>query len=57
MSAMILRIKEFVRSEDGPTTVEYAVMLALIVAVAIAAILTLGGKVKSTFESVNAQIP
>ena len=33
----------FIKKEDGPTAVEYAVMLALIVVVCIAAITTPGG--------------
>jgi pilus assembly protein Flp/PilA len=40
----------FLKREDGPTAVEYAVMLALIVIVCIAAITTLGGTTKSKFE-------
>jgi len=42
----------FVRAEDGPTAVEYAVMLALIVVVCIAAITTLGNNAKGTFNNV-----
>jgi pilus assembly protein Flp/PilA len=41
---------DFLRGEDGPTAVEYAVMLALIIIVCIAAITTLGGTTKSKFE-------
>lgn len=35
-------IVEFCKKEDGPTEVEYAVMLALIIVVCLAAITTLG---------------
>jgi pilus assembly protein Flp/PilA len=42
----------FLRSEDGPTAVEYAVMLALIVVVCIAAISALGGGASKTFSNV-----
>ena len=42
----------FWRSEDGPTAVEYAVMLALIVVVCIVAISTLGSNAKKTFNNV-----
>jgi pilus assembly protein Flp/PilA len=38
------RLLSFLREEDGPTAVEYAAMLALIVIVAIAAIRTFGLK-------------
>ena len=37
------RLKHFLRSEDGPTVVEYAVMIALIIAVCIGAITLVGG--------------
>jgi pilus assembly protein Flp/PilA len=42
---------EFLRNEDGPTAVEYAVMLALIVVVCIAAISVLGSNANNTFET------
>jgi len=42
----------FLRSEDGPTAVEYAVMLALIIVVCIAAISTLGSGASKTFSNV-----
>jgi pilus assembly protein Flp/PilA len=43
----------FVQCEDGPTAVEYAVMLALIIVVCIGAITTLGGNANQTFTSVG----
>ena len=43
----------FVKREDGPTAVEYAVMLALIIVVCIAAISTLGSNANATFTSVG----
>jgi pilus assembly protein Flp/PilA len=42
----------FLHKEDGPTAVEYAVMLALIVVVCIAAITTLGQNANATFSNV-----
>jgi pilus assembly protein Flp/PilA len=42
----------FLRREDGPTAVEYAVMLALIIVVCIAAIGDLGLKVNDVCDSV-----
>jgi len=53
MKGLMNRVKSFLVSEDGPTATEYAVMLALIIVVAIAAITTLGQNVNSTFEDVN----
>jgi pilus assembly protein Flp/PilA len=46
-------VTDFVRAEDGPTAVEYAVMLALIIVVCIAAITTLGSNANSTFINVG----
>ena len=43
---------DFVKREDGPTAVEYAVMLALIIVVCIAAITTLGSNANKTFSNV-----
>jgi len=56
MRATLKRFVEFVKKEDGPTAVEYAVMLALIVVVCIAAITTLGSNANSTFSFVGSSI-
>ena len=45
--------KNFIQREDGPTAVEYAVMLALIVVVCITAITTLGSNANKTFTTVG----
>ena len=45
-------VVEFVRKEDGPTAVEYAVMLALIIVVCLAAITQLGQNANATFTTV-----
>jgi pilus assembly protein Flp/PilA len=42
----------FLRGEDGPTAVEYAVMLALIIVVCIVAITALGSSASSVFDNV-----
>jgi pilus assembly protein Flp/PilA len=52
MRKLLGTVVEFLRAEDGPTAVEYAVMLALIIVVCIAAITTLGNNAKSTFSNV-----
>jgi len=44
-------VLDFLREEDGPTAVEYAVMLALIIIVAFTAISTLGLKTSSEFNA------
>jgi pilus assembly protein Flp/PilA len=46
----------FLMQEDGPTAVEYAVMLALIIVVCIGAITTLGKNANTTFTSVGTAI-
>lgn len=45
-------ILHLIESEDGPTAVEYAVMLALIIVVCITAIAALGTNANATFTSV-----
>ena len=50
-------VVKFVKAEDGPTAVEYAVMLALIIVVCIGAVTTLGSKSSSTFSAVGAALP
>jgi pilus assembly protein Flp/PilA len=57
MKGLVNRVHEFLRSEDGPTATEYAVMLALIIIVALAAITLLGQKVQGIFTSVTGQLP
>ena len=49
-------IVTFLKSEDGPTAVEYAVMLALIIVVCLAAITTLGQNANTTFTTVGQKI-
>lgn len=49
MQRFIKRVRRLIGLEDGPTAVEYAVMLALIVLVCLAAIRTLGTNTKTTF--------
>jgi len=56
MRAMTQRVVEFLKKEDGPTAVEYAVMLALIVVVCISAISSLGSNANSTFSFVSASL-
>ena len=46
----------FLKSEDGPTAVEYAVMLALIIVVCITAISILGSNARNTFTEVANQV-
>ena len=56
MRTMTKTLVEFLKKEDGPTAVEYAVMLALIIVVCIAAVTTLGSNANSTFSFVGSAI-
>jgi pilus assembly protein Flp/PilA len=56
MKINIEKVIQFLRCEEGPTAVEYAVMVALIIVVSISAITTLGSKVSSTFSSTASKI-
>ena len=50
------QVVEFLKKEDGPTAVEYAVMLALIIVVCLAAIQILGRNANSAFGTVGSSI-
>ena len=52
MKNLALKVQRFLVSEDGPTAVEYAVMLALIVIVCLTAITSIGTKASAVFQSV-----
>jgi len=53
MKSLKNAVVNFMKREDGPTAVEYAVMLALIVVVCITAITALGSNANKTFTSVS----
>ena len=53
MNKWVAKVKNFLLAEEGPTAVEYAVMLALIIVVCIAAITTLGSNASNTFSNVS----
>jgi pilus assembly protein Flp/PilA len=52
MKMVTKNLVNFLKKEDGPTAVEYAVMLALIIVVCIAAITALGSNANNTFSYV-----
>jgi pilus assembly protein Flp/PilA len=56
MKSFALQVRRFLVSEDGPTAVEYAVMLALIVIVCLAAIGSIGTNAKTTFTNVASSL-
>jgi pilus assembly protein Flp/PilA len=51
VKTLVRRGVDFLKREDGPTAVEYAVMLALIVVVCVAAITTLGANVNNVYTN------
>jgi pilus assembly protein Flp/PilA len=53
MSRCLTSVRKFLVAEEGPTAVEYAVMLALIIVVCLAAIGTIGTNAKTTFTKVG----
>jgi pilus assembly protein Flp/PilA len=53
MKSLALKVQRFLVSEDGPTAVEYAVMLALIIIVCLTAISSIGTNANATFEAVS----
>jgi pilus assembly protein Flp/PilA len=55
-SRILPSVIRFLQNEDGPTAVEYAVMLALIIVVCISAITALGSNANNTFSYVSTQI-
>ena len=57
MQAFTSRAQRFLSSEDGPTAVEYAVMLALIIVACIGILTSLGTGVSGTFSQVNSGLP
>ena len=52
MKSLAVKVQRFLVSEDGPTAVEYAVMLALIVIVCLTAIRNIGTGASTTFQGV-----
>lgn len=57
MSRLVVKLHRFLTSEDGPTAVEYAVMLALIIVVCLTAIQAIGTNANATFQSVASRLP
>ena len=57
MKTLVKTMLAFLRSEDGPTAAEYAVMLALIVLGCFGVLITIGTKVKTAFLTLEAGLP
>lgn len=52
MRRFVQHVVDFLKNEEGPTAVEYAVMLALIIVVCLTAISVLGSNASGKFKSV-----
>lgn len=57
MSKSLHSIIRFLRSEDGPTAVEYAIMLALIIIVCVSSIALIGTRANLTFNTIGNALP
>jgi len=56
MKKLITKVQKFMQAEDGPTAVEYAIMLALIVIVCLAAIQQVGTAANGAFQNVTSEM-
>ncbi|MGC4006464.1 MAG: Flp family type IVb pilin [Pirellulales bacterium] len=56
MRRLFTSLRRFLKSDDGPTAVEYAVMLALIVIVCLTAINSIGTNANASFKKVAQSI-
>jgi pilus assembly protein Flp/PilA len=57
MNKTIRALAHFLTSEDGPTAVEYAIMLALIIIVCVASIALIGTRANLTFNTIGNALP
>ena len=53
---MLTTIATFIRDEEGATAVEYGLMAALIAAVIIAAVTSIGANLTAVFENVASKL-
>ncbi len=51
------KLLKFVKDEEGATAVEYGIMVALIAAVIVTIVGTLGTQVKTAFTTVSGALP
>jgi pilus assembly protein Flp/PilA len=56
MRSLQRHLVKFLRSEDGPTAVEYAIMMALVMVVCIVAVTALGGNSNNTYSYVGTKV-
>jgi len=51
------KLMKFFREEKGVTAIEYGLIAALVAVAIIAAVTTLGGKLNTTFQTINSKLP
>lgn len=56
MKKFAQHVVDFLQNEDGPTAVEYAIMLALIVIVCLASITAIGNNASAKFDEISQQL-
>jgi pilus assembly protein Flp/PilA len=56
MDGVILKVRNFLVSEDGPTAVEYAVLVGLIVIAIVAVVGSLAKSISTTFSQVSSTL-
>ncbi|MBS1189190.1 MAG: Flp/Fap pilin component [Rhodocyclaceae bacterium] len=56
MNKIMSQVKMFLNDEEGASAVEYGVLVALIIAVCVAVIASVGGKVNNAFSKVNTSL-
>jgi pilus assembly protein Flp/PilA len=56
MKNVMNKVQRFIKSEDGPTAVEYAVMLALIIIVCLTAITAVGTQAAAQFNNIASKV-
>jgi pilus assembly protein Flp/PilA len=56
MHRPLQHIVTFLKNEDGPTAVEYAIMIALIVVACMATLITLGANNNNTYSYVGQKV-
>ena len=57
MKSLSKKVRRFLTNDDGATAVEYAVMVALIIAVCIGAVTLIGTKANTAFDTVEKAMP
>jgi len=56
LAAMLEMFKMRLRNDEGATAVEYGMLVALIAAVIVATVVTLGGQINTAFQTVSSKL-